>query len=94
MQGFTVYIKTDDVYKDIAEDVENRFDTSNYQLHRQLAIGKNKNVIGLMKDELSGKIVTEFFGLKAKTYSYFIDNSSGDKTKNTKTCVIIRKLKL
>ena len=94
MQGFTVYIKTDNVYKDIAEDVETRFDTSNYQLHRQLAIGKNKNVIGLMKDELSGKIVTEFFGLKAKTYSYFIDNSSGDKTKNTKTCVIIRKLKL
>ena len=30
--GFTVYIKTDDIYKDIAEDVETRFDTSNYEL--------------------------------------------------------------
>ena len=31
-----VYIKTDDIYKDMAEDVETRFDTSNYELHRPL----------------------------------------------------------
>ena len=30
--SFIVYIKTDNIYKDIAEDVETRFDTSNYQL--------------------------------------------------------------
>ena len=30
--SFIVYIKTDDIYKDIAEDVETRFDTSNYEL--------------------------------------------------------------
>ena len=35
-----VYIKTDDIYKDIAEDVETRFDTSNYELHRPLPKGK------------------------------------------------------
>ena len=46
-----VYIKTDDIYKDIAEDVETRFDTSNYGLDRLLPKGKNKKVIGLMKDE-------------------------------------------
>ena len=45
--SFTVYIKTDDIYKDIAEDVETRFDTSNYQLERPLPKGKNKKVIGL-----------------------------------------------
>ena len=39
---FVVYIKTDDLYKDIAEDVETRFDTSNYDLDRTLSKGKNK----------------------------------------------------
>ena len=40
--SFIVYIKTDDIYKDIAEDVESRFDTSNYELDRQLPKIKNK----------------------------------------------------
>ena len=40
--SFTVYIKTDDIYKDIAEDVENRIDTSNYELDQPLSKGKNK----------------------------------------------------
>ena len=43
--SFIVYIKTDNMYKDIAEDVEDRSDTSNYQLDRPLPKGKNKNVI-------------------------------------------------
>ena len=43
--SFIVYIKTDNMYKDIAEDVETRSDTSNYQLDRPLPKGKNKNVI-------------------------------------------------
>ena len=67
--SFIVYIKTDDIYKDIAKNVETRFDTSNYQLDRSLLKGKNKKVIGLMKDELGGKIMTKFVGLRAKTYS-------------------------
>ena len=45
------YIKTDDIYKKIPEDVETRFDTSNYELHRPLPKGKNEKVIGLMTDE-------------------------------------------
>ena len=44
-----VYIKTDDMYKDIAEDVETRFDTSKYELDRPLPKAKNKKVIGLIK---------------------------------------------
>ena len=97
--SFIVYIKTDDVCKDIAEDVETRFDTSNYELEfnsidRPLPKGKNKKVIGLMKDELGGKIMTKFVGLRAKTYSYLIDDGSEDKkAKGTKKCVIKRKLK-
>ena len=41
---FTVYIKTDNIYKDIAGDTEKRFDTSNYELNRTLLKGKNKKL--------------------------------------------------
>ena len=67
--SFIVHVKTEDIYKDIAEDVETRFYTSNYELDRPLPKGKNKKVIGLMKDALGGKIMKEFVGLRAKTYS-------------------------
>ena len=65
--SFIVHVKTDDIYKHIAEDVETRFDTSNFEIDRPLPKEKNKNVIGLMKDELGGQIMKEFAGLRAKT---------------------------
>ena len=77
--SFIVYIKTDDIYKDIAEDVETRFDTSNYRLDRPLPKIKNKKVIGLMKDELGGKTMIKFVGLRAKAYNYLIDEGSKNK---------------
>ena len=64
--SFIMHIKTEDFYKDIANDVEERFDTSNYEVNRPLPTGKNKKVIGLMKDELGGKIMTEFVALRPK----------------------------
>ena len=92
--GFIVYIKRDDIYKDIAEDVEARFDTSNYQLERSLPNRENKKVIGLMKDELGRKIMIEFVGLRVKTYSYLIDDDSEDKkAKGSKKYVIKIKTK-
>ena len=65
--SFIVYIKTDEIYKDIAEDFETRFDTSNYKLDRPLPKRKKK-VIGLMKDKLGGTIVIKLVGLRTKTY--------------------------
>ena len=70
--NFIVYIKADDIYKDIAEDVETRFDFSNYELEcnsidRPLPKEKNKKLIGLMKDALGGKIMTKLLELRAKT---------------------------
>ena len=62
-----VYTKTDDIYEDIAEDVERRFDASDYELNRPFPKGKNQKVIGLMKDELGWKIIKKFVGLRAKT---------------------------
>ena len=67
--SFIMNIKTEDFYKDIANDVEKKFDTLNYEVNRPLPTGKNKKVIGLMKDELGGKIITEFVTLRQKTYS-------------------------
>ena len=48
--SFIIYIKTEDVYEDFADDVEKRFDTSNYKVDRPLPKEMNKKVIGLMKD--------------------------------------------
>ena len=65
-KSFMVYITTDYIYKDIAEDVETIFDTSDYELDRPLSKEKNKKVIGSIKDGLGGKISAKFGGLGAK----------------------------
>ena len=92
--SFIMDIKTKDFYKDIVNNVEKKFDTSNYEVNRTLPTGKNKKVIGLMKDELGKKIVTEFVALRTKTYLYLTDDCKEDKkAKGTKTCVIKRRLK-
>ena len=68
---------------------------TNFEKDRPLSKGTNRKVIGLMKDELDGKIMTKFLGLKAKTYSYLIGEGSKDKkAKGTKKCVIKKNLNL
>ena len=66
--SFIFHIKTEDFYKDIANDVKKGLDTSNYDKNdkRLLPIGKNKKVIGLSKDELGGRIMKEFVRLEQK----------------------------
>ena len=73
--SFIMNIKTDNFYKNIANDVEKRFDMSNYEVNRPLPTGKNKKVIGLMKYELGGKIITEFVTKNStKTKNLFVFN--------------------
>ena len=92
--SFIINIKTNDFYEDIASDVENRFATSNFEVKRPLPMGKNKKVIGLMKDELGGKIITEFVTLRPKTYSFLTDDGKEDKkAKGTKKYVIKKMIK-
>ena len=89
------YIKTEDFYKDIANDVEARFDTSGYSKtdFRPLAISLNKKVIGLMKDELGGKIMTEFVALRPKLYSYKkLDGVEDKKYKGIQKCIVKKTL--
>ena len=93
---WTQTVKTDYIYLDFV-DVEARFDTSYYELERNsierpLPKGKNGKVIGLMIDELGGKIMIRFVELRGKTYSFLTDNGSKNKkAKDTKKCVIKKK---
>ena len=93
--SFVMDIKTDDFYKDINNDVDKWFDTSNYDKNdnRPLEIGKNKKVIGKFKDELGGKIMTEFCALRAKAYAYKLDDDTEmKKAKGTKKCIVKREI--
>ena len=92
--SFIMNIKTNDFYEDTASDIENRFDTSNYEVKRPLPTRKNKKVIGLMKDELGGKIITEFATFRLKTYSFLTDDGKEDKkAKGTKKCITKKMMK-
>ena len=64
--SFIVHLKTDYICKNIAEDIETRFDTSNFEIDRTLPKGKNKKVLGLMKNELDGQIMKTFCWIKSK----------------------------
>ena len=89
------YMDTDSLIMNIkTKDFEERFDTSNYDVDRPLTEGKNKKVIGLMKDELGGGIITKFVALRPKTYSYMTDEFiEMKKARGTKKCVIKKMLK-
>ena len=92
--SFVVNIKTKDFYKDISQDVNKRFDTSNYTFDRPLPTGVYKKVIILMKDELGGDIITEFVALRPKAYSYITNNFiEMKKAKGTKKCVVNKMLR-
>ena len=80
--SFIICIKTENFFQDISNDVEKWFDTSNYDKNdkRPLPIEKNKKVPGLFKDELGGKIITEFVALRPKAY-LFLDDYGNDHKK-------------
>ena len=99
-----MHIKTDDFHKDISADVDKWFDTSNFNKNdnKPLEIGKNKKVLGKFKDEIGGKIMKKFVALRAKTYSFLIDEYTDEdyeknkivnkKAKGTKNCAVKRKI--
>ena len=66
--SFIVYIKTEDIYIDVAKDVETSFDTSSYQLCRSLP-----NVNRLMYDELGVETLIVFAEMRTKRHSYLTD---------------------
>ena len=93
--SFIINIETEDFYEDITQDINKWFDTSNYDKNdkRPLPIGINKKVIRKFKDELEGKIMIEFWALRAKTYAFLLDdNTEKKRAKGTKKCVIKREI--
>ena len=93
MDSLVYEIKTEDFYADIADDVPARFDTSGYCPNRPLPVGLNKKVIGLMKDELGGKVMTEFVALRPKLYSYKkLDGLEDKKCKGIKKYIVKKTL--
>ena len=88
--SFIIHIMTEDFFEDISNDIEIWYDTSNCDENdeRLLPIDKNKKVIGLFKDELGGKIIKELWALRAKTYSYLMDDRcEAKKAEGTKKCI-------
>ena len=85
-------IKTEDFYANISDDVPTRFDTSGY-CDRPLPIGMNKKVVGLMKDELGGAVMTEFIALRPKFYSFRkLSGMEDKKCKGIKKCMVKKTL--
>ena len=70
--SFIVHMKTKHIFESIAPDAKTRFDTSNYDAQRPLPLGKNKKVIGLIKDELGGRIMKTYTALRPKMYNYLV----------------------
>ena len=71
-------ILTDDFYKDISKDISSKFDTSDYPQNHPSGIltGVNKKVIGMFKDEVAGKQITHFVGLRPKLYSFKVEEQN------------------
>ena len=88
MDSLIYSIETDDFYKDIADDVKDRFDTSGHNSSRPLPVGLNKKVISLMKDDLGGEIMTEFVAMRPKMYAYETGSTESKKCKGIKKCVL------
>ncbi|CAH3196715.1 unnamed protein product, partial [Porites evermanni] len=81
-------IYTDDFYKDISDDILTKFDTSDYPPNHPSGIltGVNKKVIGMFKDEVAGKQIICFVGLRPKLYSFRIEED-----KEVRKCKGIKK---
>ena len=84
-------IQTEDFYKDISEDVKDRFDTSDYPPDHPSGIpsGFNKKVLGMFKDEVRSEVIDEFVGLRAKLYSYkMFEGEESKKCKGIEKSVV------
>ena len=94
--SFIYEIQTEDFYKDISRDVQDRFDTSEYPKGHPSGIptGVNKKVLGMFKDEAKGKNIKEFVGLRAKLYSYKMEEGEENKKcKGIKKAVVERNIR-
>ena len=93
MTALLFILKLKILNKDIANDVQEWFDTYNYSKDdkRPLPIGKNKKKISFLKDKLVGKIMKKFVALRAKTYAYLMDDDNEHKKAKGTTKSVIKR---
>ena len=94
--SFLYEIQTEDFYKDISGDVKDKFDTSNYPENHPSGIptGINNKVLGMFKDEEAGDNMKEFIGLRAKLYSYKMEEGTEKKRcKGIKKAVVAKSIR-
>ena len=94
--SFLYEIQTEDFYKDISGDVKYKFDTSDYPENHPSGIptGINKKVLGMFKDEVAGKNIKEFVGLRAKLYSFKTEEGEENKKcKGIKKAVVAKSIR-
>ena len=87
--SLTVVLEGANLYEKIKPIVHDWLDTSNYPENNIFGIPLcNKGKLGYFKDELAGKIMTEFIGLNPKTYAFSVENTDEiKKAKGVKKCV-------
>ena len=85
--SFLSQIFTKDFYADMVDDVDEWSDMSNYSPTTPITLlmSRNKKVIGKMKDEMRGCMITDLVPLRSKSYAYKMhDGSQGKKCKEVK----------
>lgn len=90
--SFCYKLETNDLYKDLRQH-KSHFDFSGYPTNHELYSARNKKVIGKWKDELNGRILTQFIGLSAKMYSMMGQDFNLQKAKGVKKNVIRQNLR-
>ncbi|XP_050513837.1 uncharacterized protein LOC126889531 [Diabrotica virgifera virgifera] len=97
--SFIYEVTCDDVYRDVIQTNLSKFDTSDYAEDNPYNIPQvNKKVLGLMKDEANGRIITHFVGLRSKMYSFKLQYTNEErqtlwqKYKNTMDDAAIEKI--
>ena len=85
-------VHTEDFFEDILEEIKERFNTSNFENSKLPR--HNKKVPGMFKDETGGKIISEFVGLRAKSYAFDMDSDEFKKCKGVKKYVVNKDIRL
>ena len=92
--SLTYEIKTEDFYADITNDVESKFDTSEFDKNHPainkvgFKVGVNNKVLGMFKDEAKGAQIEEFVRLRPKLYTYKVNGEENKKCKGVKKKVV------
>ena len=86
-------VETDDIYADMFEEAD-QYDFSGYSEKHELYNPVNKKVIGKMKDECNGKIMTEFIGIRSKMYCYQVEDKCEKKGKGIKKHLLKNELRM